>query len=264
MNYQRHYNLLIEKAKSRGWTYKDNSIANPIEVHHIIPKSMGGSDDKDNLVGLTIREHVIAHFLLAKSVGGKAWRAAFGMTNGHRLSEINSKIIESIKINSRELIRNSMIGNTNGSYEWSEERLKIHTDAMQRVGFTEAKHEALKKAWAKNTGSTRSEEAKQKQSLAMKANGFVPVKAGDFDTCSKAGKANKGVKKSFRSEDHSKNWRATLAKKYPHWNYYDDLYLLWINNNKPTYSPFMKLVKEHGYPEAHYGKMIAKFKEQAL
>ncbi|ULA52703.1 hypothetical protein [Enterobacter phage vB-EclM_KMB20] len=157
-----------------------------------------------------------------------------------------------------------MIGNTNGSYKWSEERLKIHTDAMQRVGFTEAKHEALKKAWAKNTGSTRSEEAKQKQSLAMKANGFVPVKAGDFDTCSKAGKANKGVKKSFRSEDHSKNWRATLAKKYPHWNYYDDLYLLWINNNKPTYSPFMKLVKEHGYPEAHYGKMIAKFKEQAL
>ena len=225
---------------------------------------MGGSDDKENLVGLTIREHVIAHFLLAKAVGGKAWRAAFGMTHGHRLSEINSKIIESIKINSRELIRNSMMGNNHGSYVWTEERLKIHTEAMRLVGFTEAKRVALEKAWKKNRGSTRSEETKLKQSISMKSNGFVPVKAGDFETCSKAGKANKGIKKSFRSENHSKNWRAALAKKYPHWNYYDELYELWIQHNKPTYSPFMRLVKEHGYPEAHYGKMMTKFKEHAL
>ena len=36
------------------------------EVHHIIPKSEGGTNDKDNLVRLSAREHYIAHLLLAK------------------------------------------------------------------------------------------------------------------------------------------------------------------------------------------------------
>ena len=35
------------------------------EQHHIIPKCMGGSDDEENLVDLLLREHVIAHKLLA-------------------------------------------------------------------------------------------------------------------------------------------------------------------------------------------------------
>jgi hypothetical protein len=35
------------------------------ERHHIIPKCMGGSDDEENLVDLLLREHIIAHKLLA-------------------------------------------------------------------------------------------------------------------------------------------------------------------------------------------------------
>ena len=34
--------------------------------HHIIPKHMGGGDEVANIVRLTIREHIIAHFLLWK------------------------------------------------------------------------------------------------------------------------------------------------------------------------------------------------------
>jgi hypothetical protein len=36
------------------------------ETHHIQPESLGGSNDKSNLVLLTAREHYIAHFLLYK------------------------------------------------------------------------------------------------------------------------------------------------------------------------------------------------------
>ena len=57
MNYEKHYNLLIERAKTR-------SISGYTEHHHIIPKCMGGADTKDNLVELTHREHYIAHQLL--------------------------------------------------------------------------------------------------------------------------------------------------------------------------------------------------------
>lgn len=36
------------------------------ERHHIIPRCLGGTDDEDNLINLTAREHFIAHMLLAK------------------------------------------------------------------------------------------------------------------------------------------------------------------------------------------------------
>lgn len=37
-----------------------------IHQHHIIPKHTGGTDDSHNLTYLTVREHIIAHFLLWK------------------------------------------------------------------------------------------------------------------------------------------------------------------------------------------------------
>jgi hypothetical protein len=41
------------------------------EKHHIIPKSLGGSNLKNNLVRLTAREHFICHLLLTKITFGE-------------------------------------------------------------------------------------------------------------------------------------------------------------------------------------------------
>lgn len=43
-----------------------------VEKHHIIPVSLGGSNDPTNLVSLTAREHFIAHLLLTRMLAGKA------------------------------------------------------------------------------------------------------------------------------------------------------------------------------------------------
>lgn len=59
MDYKFHYDSLVKKAKSR------KPIDGYKERHHIIPRCMGGTDDIDNLVDLTAREHFIAHQLLA-------------------------------------------------------------------------------------------------------------------------------------------------------------------------------------------------------
>ena len=59
MNYITHYNALIDRAKDR---YLDVYT----ESHHIIPKCMLGTDNKDNLVELTPEEHYLAHQLLVK------------------------------------------------------------------------------------------------------------------------------------------------------------------------------------------------------
>jgi hypothetical protein len=59
MNYSKIYDRLIEKAKNRN-------IEGYYERHHIIPRCVGGSDDKENLVDLTPEEHYLAHQLLVK------------------------------------------------------------------------------------------------------------------------------------------------------------------------------------------------------
>lgn len=41
------------------------------ERHHIIPRCMGGTNAKNNLVDLSTRQHFIAHLLLPKMVSGK-------------------------------------------------------------------------------------------------------------------------------------------------------------------------------------------------
>lgn len=61
--YTKWYNSIINKASNRtttGYT----------EKHHIIPSSLGGTNDKENLVQLTAKEHFICHLLLTKMVEG--------------------------------------------------------------------------------------------------------------------------------------------------------------------------------------------------
>lgn len=59
-SYGRVYTQLIEKAVTR------ETVLEYFETHHILPRSLGGTDIKSNLVALTYREHYIAHLLLYK------------------------------------------------------------------------------------------------------------------------------------------------------------------------------------------------------
>lgn len=61
MNYHRLYSSIIERARSSGRNKTDGAC---YERHHIIPKSMGGNNTKENLVLLTMKEHYVAHHLL--------------------------------------------------------------------------------------------------------------------------------------------------------------------------------------------------------
>ena len=83
-----------------------NRKANPIvgysEKHHIIPKCLGGSNDKDNLVRLTAREHFICHQLLVKMTTGDAKRkmafAFWRQINGKHGFKISSKQYETLRL----------------------------------------------------------------------------------------------------------------------------------------------------------------------
>ena len=60
------YNEIIESSKNR--TLPESTYT---ERHHIIPRCMGGTDDKDNIAVLTGREHFIGHWLLTKCTEGE-------------------------------------------------------------------------------------------------------------------------------------------------------------------------------------------------
>lgn len=92
--YQRWYNELIERARNRV-------IDGYVETHHIIPKSLGGTNDESNLVRLTAREHLIAHMLLTKMY---TCQERYKMLNAAMIlatyegNKINSRVYHAIRI----------------------------------------------------------------------------------------------------------------------------------------------------------------------
>lgn len=92
MDYQKHYQLLINKA---------SHTSGYLEEHHIIPKCLGGTDESSNLKKLTAREHYIAHLLLAKIHGGTLWHAVNLMG---RLKKYSNREYERARIEHSKLL----------------------------------------------------------------------------------------------------------------------------------------------------------------
>ena len=98
MNYSKVYYNIIDRSKSR-------EVPPIVEVHHIIPKSLGGSNKKDNLVKLSPREHFICHLLLTKMYSGKekqkmvyALWAIMNLCNNHQYrKKIKGKVYENLR-----------------------------------------------------------------------------------------------------------------------------------------------------------------------
>lgn len=94
MNYQKIYNQLIERAKTRN----KEDLTEFLNVHHIIPKHSGGTNDKNNLVVLTYKEHIFAHKLLFKIYANYLDQYAYLLMSSkteeamHELKKIAGKI----------------------------------------------------------------------------------------------------------------------------------------------------------------------------
>lgn len=74
MNYARIYSEFIADRLTKQPVKPDY-----FEKHHILPRSLGGGDEPENIVCLTMEDHIHAHILLAKIHGGRLWAALFFM-----------------------------------------------------------------------------------------------------------------------------------------------------------------------------------------
>ena len=167
MNYKLIYDQLILKAKSRS------NLIGYSEIHHIIPKSLGGLNSKSNLVQFTAREHFIAHILLAKIHGGNQWYAAKRMMSINKNQNsryINSRMFEIIKKEWAEINK----GKTHSSFgkPLSEEHRKKVSNALKgsKHPMFGKKHseETRRKISEGNKGKPISDDYRAKMSELMK------------------------------------------------------------------------------------------------
>lgn len=68
-DYRKEYDDLIATARIESVKYTSGFV-----IHHIVPKSLGGSDEPSNLVRLWPTEHLKAHWLLSKFLLGSERR----------------------------------------------------------------------------------------------------------------------------------------------------------------------------------------------
>jgi hypothetical protein len=138
------------------------------EKHHIIPKSMQGSNKSENLVLLTAKEHYICHLLLIKMVITKKDR--FRMTRAYiqisKYGEYSSRLYELHKRAYHANISgpNSPLWNKPKSLE-TIRKMKESLKALDRSGVNNNMY-----------GKTHSIEARQKISKTHKGRIFSPAR----------------------------------------------------------------------------------------
>jgi hypothetical protein len=105
--YTKWYFNIIENAKRQN---RKKKMGVYYERHHIIPKSLGGSNQK-NLIPLTSKEHYICHLLLTKMTFGNArHKMLHAFTMMCSMSSINCRLYETAKKSLSKIRSNKMKG----------------------------------------------------------------------------------------------------------------------------------------------------------
>ncbi len=103
MNYQKIYDDICKRGQER--ILPEDVYT---EKHHIVPKCLGGTNEKNNLTVLTAREHFLVHYILTRIYpnNSKIWNACFKMCSGGKGQKRfipNSRLYEFIKIELNKL-----------------------------------------------------------------------------------------------------------------------------------------------------------------
>ena len=181
------YNNLVEKAKTRGLNKR--KLGYYTEKHHIIPKCMGGKNERKNYVLFTFREHLIAHELLARiyddivDLKHTLYFMYHSSSKKHKIEvRMTARQLEELRIASAEFLSKKFKGREQ-KREWTEKAMKTKRErykggisdyaremqALGRVGmvFTEERKKKISESMKGKIPSKRAIE-KRKESTGIK------------------------------------------------------------------------------------------------
>jgi len=201
--YTKWYYNIIDNANSRKIS------EGYFEQHHIIPKSIGGSNSPNNLVNLLPKEHFICHLLLTKMVDGinrrKMWYASYMMIVGIKRVKRYKPTARSYQIVRNNLVKASKErpGTNLGKIMSEEQKRKISNSLKGKN--TQPKSEEHKQKMRK----PKSEEHKKKLSQSKKGKSYGYTHSEE--TRSKIGKSNTGKIGKFAGKKHSEETKQRMA-----------------------------------------------------
>jgi hypothetical protein len=139
------YLAIIQRAKSRN-------ISGYSEKHHIIPKCMGGTNEENNVVKLTAREHFVCHLLLIRMTPPEyraklvyaAWQ--LGRPSKNKIVKITNRTYAILK----EQMSISYTGRKRKPFDqkWKD-NMKAGAVSRKKVTMTERRLQIIKESVAK-------------------------------------------------------------------------------------------------------------------
>lgn len=171
--YTRWYNQLIESRKQR--TIPTGTYT---EIHHIIPRSLGGNNYKNNKINLLPREHFIAHLLLTKMFNGqekyKMWKAFNMMLTENKIDQSRYHPTAKYYELARQLVGVASSMCNKGRVPWNKGRPQ-----SERVRKAVSDANKGKTAWNKGLSRSDSDKQKMKEGWEKKLkDGFTPHNKG--------------------------------------------------------------------------------------
>lgn len=188
MNYQKIYNQIIERAKNRKLTtYK--------EKHHIIPRCMGGGNEKENIAELTAKEHYMCHKLLVfiypdnNKLKYALWCMCTARGKNQERYKVSARIYEQLKIESAKLAserEKGKVGSRKGAKhtEETKAKMKVSRDKLYASGYVQkskGKKRNLKDIWIKK-GMSEQEVNEKILRLKEKQSEFMKQETNPFKT----------------------------------------------------------------------------------
>ena len=214
--YNTWYNNITENAKTR-------TVEGYVERHHIIPRSLGGLDSKENLADLTAREHFICHWLLTKMHTGEAKAKMIYALNGMKRNgqytqryetKITSRVYENLKKEFSVVHSATMKGrpaHNKGIPASAAQIEKNRKAALQREPQSKESRELQA---SKTRGQKRTEEQKARMKAAM-----TGIKKGPMSDAEKT-KRSVALKGKKKPSGHTEKRMATLAKQLAEGTHY--------------------------------------------
>lgn len=157
--------------------------------HHIIPKHMGGGDEKSNVVILTIREHIIAHFLL--------WKIHRNINDLRSMHMLGAKLTK----HQRHLIGKWCVENKIGIHGASENQKKLWNENSVETRKRTGKRSQVEKFGLFGISEVEKKKARQKgittqknqyEETGKKNYYYYTTEEGRKERSRNGGKAHKG------------------------------------------------------------------------